>query len=97
MSHKCKESGCTFHLPDGYPLPKCPWHTAPGRGPVKVAAALSIAAATLGGGIAYTKFRDWIENRKIKKKQDEWRHKATEMRGESNSSDSESDGHKKQA
>ena len=57
MARKCNESGCGFPLPDRYPLDKCPWHMAPGQGPVKIAAALAIAAAGLGGGFAYKKFR----------------------------------------
>ena len=33
---------------------------APGQGPVKIAAALAIAAAGLGGGFAYKKFRTYL-------------------------------------
>src|SRR5213594_3801385 len=36
MAHKCTSRGCEFSLPDSYPLPKCPWHMVPGRGPVKL-------------------------------------------------------------
>lgn len=50
MAHKCTSPGCAFYLPDSYPLGKCPWHVAPGSGPVKIAAAIAIAAAGLGGG-----------------------------------------------
>jgi hypothetical protein len=48
MAHKCDSSGREFSLPDTYPLPKCPWHMVPGRGPVKIAATLAVAAAGLG-------------------------------------------------
>src|SRR5881227_3658924 len=47
MAHKCTSRGCEFSLPDSYPLDKCPWHMVPGRGPVKIAAALAVAAAGL--------------------------------------------------
>jgi hypothetical protein len=42
MAHKCTSPGCEFSLPDSYPLPKCPWHTVPGRGAVKIARRQSI-------------------------------------------------------
>ena len=45
MAHKCYSPDCEFSLPDNYPLDKCPWHMVPGRGPVKIAAALAVAAA----------------------------------------------------
>ena len=48
----------SFLFPDSYPLDKCPWHMVPGRGPVKIAAALAVAAAGLGGGLAYKKLQD---------------------------------------
>jgi len=57
MARKCNAPGCGFYLLDRYPLDKCPWHMAPGQGPVKIAAALAIAVAGLGGGFAYKKFR----------------------------------------
>ena len=57
MAHKCTSPGCEFSLPDTYPLDKCPWHIVPGRGPVKIAAALAVAAAGLGGGLAYKNTR----------------------------------------
>ena len=63
MSRKCSSPGCAFTLPDKYPLEKCPWHLAPGKGPVKIAAAITIAAAGFGGGIAYKKFRAYLRNR----------------------------------
>ena len=63
MAHKCSSPGCAFSLPDKYPLDKCPWHLAPGKGPVKIAAAITIAAAGFGGGIAYKKFRAYLRDR----------------------------------
>ncbi len=65
MAHKCTSPACAFYLPDKYPLGKCPWHAAPGSGPVKIAAAIAIAAAGLGGGIAYKKFREYLRERKL--------------------------------
>ncbi len=38
---------------------------APGSGPVKIAAAIAIAAAGLGGGIAYKKFREYLREKKL--------------------------------
>jgi hypothetical protein len=67
MARKCNSRGCGFHLPDGYPLDKCPWHMAPGSGPVKIAAALTIAAAGFGGGFAYKKFRRYLDEKKLRK------------------------------
>src|SRR4029077_5094604 len=67
MARKCTASGCGFYLPDRYPLDKCPWHMAPGQGPVKIAAALAIAAAGLGGGFAYKKFRTYLSEKKLRK------------------------------
>src|SRR6266404_3596533 len=67
MGRKCNSRGCGFYLPDGYPLDKCPWHMAPGRGPVKIAAALTIAAAGFGGGFAYKKFRRYLDEEKLRK------------------------------
>ena len=66
MGRKCNSRGCGFHLPDGYPLDKCPWHMAPGSGPVKIAAALTIAAAGFGGGFAYKKFRRYLDEKKLR-------------------------------
>src|SRR2546430_15606731 len=66
MAHKCTSPGCAFYLPDRYPLEKCPWHVAPGRGPVKIAAAIAIAAAGLGGGIAYKKFREYLREKRLR-------------------------------
>jgi hypothetical protein len=63
MARKCSTPGCAFSLPDKYPLEKCPWHLAPGKGPVKIAAAITIAAAGFGGGIAYKKFRAYLRDR----------------------------------
>jgi len=44
---------------------------APGRGPVKIAAALTIAAAGLGGGFAYKRFRRYLDERKLPKQREE--------------------------
>src|SRR6516225_4659901 len=63
MARKCSTPGCAFSLPDKYPLDKCPWHLAPGNGPVKIAAAITIAAAGFGGGMAYKKFRAYLRTR----------------------------------
>src|ERR1043165_7325213 len=71
MARKCSASGCGFPLPDKYPLDKCPWHMAPGQGPVKIAAALAIAAAGLGGGFAYKKFRTYLSKKKLRKEREE--------------------------
>jgi len=69
MARKCSSPGCAFSLPDKYPLGKCPWHLAPGKGPVKIAAAITIAAAGFGGGIAYKKFRAYLRNKEERKQQ----------------------------
>jgi len=71
MARKCNAPGCEFPLPDRYPLEKCPWHMAPGHGPVKIAAALAIAAAGLGGGFAYKKFRTYLSKKKLRKEREE--------------------------
>jgi uncharacterized protein HemX len=71
MARKCNAPGCEFPLPDKYPLDKCPWHMAPGQGPVKIAAALAIAAAGLGGGFAYKKFRTYLSRKKLRKEREE--------------------------
>jgi hypothetical protein len=73
MARKCNAPGCGFYLPDRYPLAKCPWHVAPGQGPVKIAAALAIAAAGLGGGFAYKKFRTYLSEKKLRKERKERR------------------------
>ena len=67
MAHKCTSRGCEFSLPDSYPLDKCPWHMVPGRGPVKIAAALAVAAAGLGGGIAYKKYKTYLHEKQLRK------------------------------
>ena len=67
MAHKCDSPGCEFSLPDSYPLPKCPWHMVPGRGPIKIAAAMAIAAATFGGGLAYRKFKTYLHEKQLRK------------------------------
>jgi len=66
MAHKCSSPGCALYLPNSYPLGKCPWHAAPGSGPVKISAAIAIAAAGLGGGIAYKKFREYLREKKLR-------------------------------
>src|SRR5262245_57642701 len=71
MARKCDAPGCGFLLPDRYPLDKCPWHMAPGKGPVKIAAALTIAAAGFGGGFAYKRFRRYLDERKLRKEREE--------------------------
>jgi hypothetical protein len=67
MAHKCTSPGCEFSLPDTYPLPKCPWHMVPGRGPTKIVAALTIAAAGFGGGLAYKKFKTYLHEKQLRK------------------------------
>jgi hypothetical protein len=67
MARKCSSPGCAFYLPNSYPLGKCPWHAAPGSGPVKITAAIAIAAAGLGGGIAYKKFREYLREKKLRR------------------------------
>ena len=81
MARKCDSPGCGFPLPDKYPLDKCPWHMAPGRGPVKIAAALTIAAAGFGGGFAYKRFRRYLDNRKLRKEREESRRRQASASG----------------
>jgi hypothetical protein len=76
MARKCSSPGCAFSLPDKYPLSKCPWHLAPGKGPVKIAAAITIAAAGFGGGMAYKKFRAYLRDREARKQREARRKKA---------------------
>jgi hypothetical protein len=76
MARKCSSPGCAFSLPDKYPLSKCPWHLAPGKGPVKIAAAITIAAAGFGGGIAYRKFRAYLRDKDARKQREARRKKA---------------------
>src|SRR5207247_4607566 len=71
MAHKCTSRGCEFSLPDSYPLPKCPWHMVPGRGPVKIAAALAVAAAGFGGGLAYKKYKTYLHEKQLRKEREE--------------------------
>ena len=75
MARKCSSPGCAFTLPDKYPLEKCPWHLAPGKGPVKIAAAITIAAAGFGGGIAYRKFRAYLRDKEARKQREAQRKK----------------------
>ena len=76
MAHKCTSRDCEFSLPDNYPLDKCPWHMVPGRGPVKIAAALAVAAAGLGGGFAYKKFKTYLDKKQLRKERKERRQRA---------------------
>ena len=73
MAHKCTSPDCEFSLPDSYPLDKCPWHTVPGRGPVKIAAALAVAAAGFGGGLAYKKYKTYLHEKQLRKERKERR------------------------
>ena len=73
MARKCTAPGCGLYLPDKYQLLKCPWHIAPGRGSVKIAAALTIAAAGFGGGFAYKRFRRYLDERKLRKEREDSR------------------------
>src|ERR1043166_2828973 len=86
MARKCDAPGCGFYLPDKYPLAKCPWHMAPGRGPVKIAAALTIAAAGFGGGFAYRRFRRYLNKRKLRKERKESRQAAASKEQKAKSS-----------
>ena len=45
----------------------------PGRGPVKIAAALAVAAAGLGGGLAYKKFKTYLHEKQLRKERKERR------------------------
>ena len=73
MAHKCTSRGCEFSLPDTYPLPKCPWHMVPGRGPVKIAGAMAVAAAGFGGGLAYKKFKAYLHEKQLRKERQQRR------------------------
>jgi hypothetical protein len=79
MARKCSSPGCAFSLPDKYPLEKCPWHLAPGKGPVKIAAAITIAAAGFGGGMAYKKFRAYLRDKEARKQREAQRKKPASM------------------
>ena len=76
MAHKCTSPDCEFSLPDTYPLDKCPWHMVPGRGSAKIAAALAVAAAGLGGGFAYKKFKSYLHGKQLRKERKERRQRA---------------------
>jgi hypothetical protein len=39
----------------------------PGRGPAKIAAALAVAAAGFGGGLAYKKFKTYLRGKQLRK------------------------------
>jgi Sec-independent protein translocase protein TatA len=56
---------------------------APGRGPVKIAAALTIAAAGFGGGFAYKRFRRYLDERKLRKEREESRQARKEQKAKS--------------
>ena len=45
----------------------------PGRGPAKIAAALAVAAAGLGGGFAYKKFKTYLHEKQLRKERKERR------------------------
>ena len=81
MAHKCTSPGCGFSLPDSYPLPKCPWHMVPGRGPAKIAGALAVAAAGFGGGLAYKKFKAYLHKKQLRKERQERRQRAASASG----------------
>src|SRR4029078_12009172 len=76
MAHKCTSRDCEFSLPDSYPLDRCPWHMVPGRGTVKIAAALAVAAAGLGGGIAYKKYKTYLHEKQLRRERKERRQRA---------------------
>src|SRR5437773_9000781 len=76
MAHNCTSRGCEFSLPDSYPLPKCPWHMVPGRGSAKIAAALALAAAGLGSGLAYKKFKTYLHEKQLRNERKERRRRA---------------------
>jgi uncharacterized membrane protein YebE (DUF533 family) len=48
----------------------------PGRGPVKIAAALAVAAAGLGGGLAYKKYKTYLHGKQLCKERKERRQRA---------------------
>src|SRR5438067_12025394 len=80
MAHKCTSPDCEFSLPDTYPLDKCPWHMVPGRGPAKIAAALAVAAAGLGGGFAYKKYKTYLHEKQLRKERGRRAAAASEQR-----------------
>ena len=82
MAHKCTSRGCEFSLPDSYPLDKCPWHMVPGRGPAKIAAALAVAAAGLGGGFAYKKYKTYLHEKQLRKERKQRRQRAVSAASE---------------
>jgi hypothetical protein len=48
----------------------------PGRGPVKIAGALAVAAAGFGGGLAYKKFKTYLHEKQLRKERKERRQRA---------------------
>jgi hypothetical protein len=49
----------------------------PGRGPVKIAGALAVAAAGFGGGLAYKKFKTYLHEKQLRKERKERRQRDT--------------------
>jgi sortase (surface protein transpeptidase) len=45
----------------------------PGRGPAKIAGALAVAAAGFGGGLAYKKFKTYLNEKQLRKQRKERR------------------------
>jgi len=48
----------------------------PGRGPVKIAAALAVAAAGLGGGLVYKKYKTYLHEKQLRKERKQRRQRA---------------------
>lgn len=78
--HKCSELGCGFHLPEQYPLDKCPWHLTPDS---DVKTKVAVAGGTLcllGAGYGLSKVLSVLKSRKkqqeISQAQQEWRAKS---------------------
>jgi len=53
----------------------------PGRGPVKIAAALAVAAAGLGGGLAYKKYKTYLHEKQLRKERRQRDAAASEQEG----------------
>ncbi len=53
----------------------------PGRGPAKIAAALAVAAAGFGGGLAYKKFNAYLHQKQLRKERKERRQRAASASG----------------
>jgi hypothetical protein len=54
----------------------------PGRGPVKIAGALAVAAAGFGGGLAYKKFKAYLHKKQLRKERQERRQRAASASGQ---------------